>query len=122
MMDKKIRRGLKEALDQDLGEKTFDLIGNSGAGKSPIKEFSKKYRHESDPLEKELHDAFLKHLNDNQGSLSASRIAFPTLDGSTPVSFVDEREEQIMINTIQWLGSSVGQGFLRDLGYVKKEQ
>ena len=30
-----------------------------------------------------------------------------------------ERDEQVAATVIQWLGSPVGQGFLRDLGYVR---
>lgn len=33
-----------------------------------------------------------------------------------------EREEQVAATVIQWLGSPVGQGFLRDLGYEKREK
>ena len=32
------------------------------------------------------------------------------------------REEQVAATVIQWLGSPVGQGFLRDMGYEKKGQ
>lgn len=34
---------------------------------------------------------------------------------------VTERDAQIAATVIQWLGSPVGQGFLRDLGYEKKD-
>jgi hypothetical protein len=34
--------------------------------------------------------------------------------------FVEERERVVAATVIQWLGSPVGQGFLRDLGYVRK--
>ena len=77
-----------------------------------MEEYSKKYRHESNPLEKKFHDKFIEQ---NENELDYSRIAFPTLDGSIPISYVDEREMQIMINTIQWLGSPVGESFLKNL-------
>ena len=40
-------------------------------------------------------------------------------DQRFPVAPTD-REEQVAATVIQWLGSPVGQGFLRDLGYEKK--
>lgn len=33
-----------------------------------------------------------------------------------------EREEVVAATVVQWLGSPVGQTFLRDLGYKRKEQ
>ena len=33
-----------------------------------------------------------------------------------------DREKVVAATVIQWLGSPVGQGFLRDCGYVKKER
>lgn len=82
-----------------------------------MENLSKKYRHESNPEEKEFHDEFINRYGKD---VDFDRIAFPSKNGSDPVSLLNEREKQIMINTIQWLGSPVGQGFLRDLGFVKK--
>lgn len=36
-MTKKKQRGLKEALDQDLGQKSFDLIGTPSDNKEQLK-------------------------------------------------------------------------------------
>lgn len=75
---------------------------------------NKTYRHEQNPMEKQLHDNF---ITDNKAE-DMSRIAFGTLDGITPADFCNERELSIVISTIQWLGSSVGQSFLYDNGFT----
>lgn len=79
-----------------------------------MKNLSKAYRFESNPKEREF---VLKFNELNPRDLDISRIATPSLDGQTPVSFLNEREIQLVINTIQWLGSPVGQTFLRDCGF-----
>lgn len=44
-------------------------------------------------------------------------------NGSSPKDFLNEREKQIVYSTIQWLGSHVGECYLRDCGYeLKKEK
>jgi hypothetical protein len=82
-----------------------------------MEELSKEYRFKGNPEEEKFFKAFVEHTDDKD--IKMSQIVFPSLDGRTPVSFLDEREMQIVKNTIQWLGSPVGQGFLRDLGYKK---
>ena len=77
-------------------------------------ELDKKYRHASNPKEKEFHDEFIKQLCIDDYSY----IAFPTTDGATLVEHVTEREKQIMIKTKQWLGSPVGRTFLLMCEYV----
>ena len=37
--------------------------------------------------------------------------------GSTPNDFLSYREEQVVFSLIQWLGTHVGQSFLRECGY-----
>lgn len=39
--------------------------------------------------------------------------------GSPPRA--EDREREVAATIVQWLGSPVGQGFLRDLGYVRGE-
>ena len=73
---------------------------------------NKTYRFEQNPLEKQLHDDFA-----DTSALNMSRVAFGSLDGDTPSDFVNEREQSIMISTIQWLGSPMGQAFLREHGF-----
>lgn len=40
-------------------------------------------------------------------------------DGCPPTA--NARDETVAATVIQWLGSPVGQAFLRDLGYVRKK-
>jgi len=75
----------------------------------------KTYRHESNPKEKELHDKFIEQ----HGNGDMSMIIFPPKNGGlSPTEYLTEREEKIVISTIQWLGSPVGQNFLRDCGFI----
>jgi hypothetical protein len=79
----------------------------------------KTYRHKSNSQEKEFHDKFIKQHADNDMSM----IVFPPNgDGLSPSEYLSRREESIVITTIQWLGSPVGQGFLRECGFVKEEK
>ena len=51
-----------------------------------------------------------------------SNLAYLLCEGSQvgrPLEPSD-REHEVAATVIQWLGSPVGQGFLRDLGYEKK--
>lgn len=41
------------------------------------------------------------------------------LDGADVYQPATDRERVVAATVIQWLGSPVGQGFLRDLGYVR---
>ncbi len=82
----------------------------------------KTYRHESNPKEKELHDAFIKDFvedprGDNYKNDAIHRISMPQ-DGNRLTDYLSDREKQIVISTIQWLGSPVGQGFLDKCGFT----
>lgn len=77
---------------------------------------TKEYRFEQNPEEKAFHDAFIKECGE---PVDLARIVFGTLEGYTPKDWPTEREETICVNLIQWLGSPVGQSFLRELGYKK---
>ena len=80
----------------------------------------KTYRHESNPKEKELHDKFVEHVSHNHDTLS--RLVFgSTDDDNFPKEYLASKEEKIAISTIQWLGSPVGQNFLRDCGFELKD-
>ena len=59
---------------------------------------NKTYRHTNNPLEKKLHDSFIKeHLKPNR--------------------YLTDDEKRVAISTIQWLGSPVGQSFLMENGF-----
>jgi hypothetical protein len=80
-------------------------------------------RHKNNPKEKEFHDKFIELF---EGSWpyemdlvvfkpKLSSYYFPENDSLT------DREKRIVISTIQWLGSPVGQKFLNDVGFVNKK-
>ena len=76
----------------------------------------KTYRHESNPKEKELHDKFIKEYIDcEKWTCPVDLLIFPSC--MLPSDYLSDREKQIVISTIQWLGSPVGQSFLRDCGF-----
>ena len=82
----------------------------------------KTYRHKDNPKEKEFHDKF---IDDNKDQLFSGfdYIAFGQSDvGMKANDTLTERETRIMISTIQWLGSPVGQSFLRDCGFEQINQ
>lgn len=83
---------------------------------------NKTYRFETNPQEKVLHDQFIKEFDGERGSFLLSAIIFGWVDGrqSYPKEFLTEKEEDICLNLIQWLGSPVGQGFLDQCGYELK--
>jgi len=78
----------------------------------------KTNRHAQNPKEKELHDRFLKE----QGGEGMDLIVFGHGSQSLrPNDYLTDREKKIVLSTIQWLGSPVGQNFLYNCGF-KQEQ
>ena len=77
----------------------------------------KKYRHKDNPKEKELHDKFVERFDVE----SMSQIVLRVNGAGHPDRLLTEYEQRLMITTIQWLGSPVGQGFLRDCGFELKK-
>ena len=75
-------------------------------------------RHTQNPKEKELHDKFADLLDEGNISNNAvDKMVFGTTDYGDARDYLSDREKQIVISTIQWLGSPIGQGFLRDSGF-----
>ena len=84
---------------------------------------NKEYRFQDNPKEKEFHDKFKGMFDlDYTNSLLLSAIIFGWDDDrqSYPKEYLTEREEDICLNLIQWLGSPVGQGFLDNCGFIPK--
>lgn len=79
----------------------------------------KPYRFADNPKEKELFDTFVDEYYKNW-----NLIVFGQRDGvgNYPDGYLTEREENIVASTIQWLGSHVGQGFLKECGFELKEK
>lgn len=84
---------------------------------------TKEYRFKNNPKEKEFHDKFIELFNDNHGfgrkSLSAIVNGWANDRQNEPVEYLSEKEETICLHLIQWLGSSVGQAFLRSCGFAE---
>lgn len=78
----------------------------------------KMYRLVNNPKEKEFVEKFTQqHTNDN----GIDAIVFGTVDGLKQETFLTESEKRIVMSTIQWLGSPVGQGFLNECGFKKTD-
>jgi cupin superfamily acireductone dioxygenase involved in methionine salvage len=90
---------------------------NKTQAKQCIMEGYKTHRHVQNPKEKELHDNFLKNHN-RKGYEDMDLIVFGHGSQSMrPNDYLSDREKKIVLSTIQWLGSPVGKGFLRDCGF-----
>lgn len=82
----------------------------------------KTYRHNSNPEEKLFHDNFIEMFYRDgsvRKTLSAIVNGWSDTRQNTPEKYLSDKEEVVCINIIQWLGSPVGQGFLRNCGYEK---
>lgn len=79
---------------------------------------TKIFRHESNPTEKQIHDSFIKEFGTEE---QMARIGIGTHNGNNPIDYLDDHEKEIMINTVQWLGSPVGQGFLNMNGFYRQD-
>lgn len=78
----------------------------------------KQYRLSHNPMEQRFHDEFVFE----HGCQDMSMLVFPpNNNGMSPTEYLTEREEKIVMGTIQWLGSPVGSSFLQSLGYTKNE-
>jgi|TARA_B110000908_G_scaffold1583_1_gene2034 hypothetical protein len=78
---------------------------------------NKTYRHSNNPLEKKLHDSFIKqHVNDIE------MICVASDDGMKPNRYLTDDEKRIVISTVQWMGSPVGQNFLEENGFQLKDE
>jgi hypothetical protein len=74
------------------------------------------HRFADNPEEKRFAEAW--DTNNSQGRTLTYLLGIGDQRFPTPPL---ERDEQIAATVIQWLGSPVGQGFLRDLGYERKK-
>jgi hypothetical protein len=86
----------------------------------------KSYRWKNNPEEKRFYDAWqkmngytLEYPNEYSYG-SRQHMNYMLSDNGFPSVDVSERDEKVAAIVIQWLGSPVGQCFLRDLGYTKK--
>lgn len=77
------------------------------------------YRYNDNPEELRFAQAWYEENDKLPVSFQASLLEWIVGDGTSPGE-VSTRDTIIAATVIQWLGSPVGQCFLRDLGYEKK--
>lgn len=75
------------------------------------------YRFAENPEEKHFADAW----DAEHGPMGVGLLAHLLGDGITP-GFPTTRDHVVAATVIQWLGSPVGQVWLRDLGYERREK
>lgn len=75
----------------------------------------KDHRFSKNPLEEKI----VKKFIERHGDRDISMIVFPPSNssGMYPSEYLTDREEDIVVSTMQWLGSSVGQYFLSECGF-----
>ena len=81
---------------------------------------NKEYRFKDNPKEKEMHDKFIEMFKRDSSAnrcLSAIIFGWQNDNQTTPERYLTYDEENICLNLIQWLGSPVGQSFLRECGF-----
>lgn len=77
----------------------------------------KQHRFGQNPQEKILVDEFTKQFSRD---VTVDLIVFGhPPDSVNPKDYLSDRERDIVVSTIQWLGSHVGECFLESCGYVK---
>lgn len=77
---------------------------------------NKEYRFKDNPEEKIYHDEFIDMFTNSFTSIETlSSIIFGWKDGRQNVAKerLTEDEENICLNLIQWLGSPIGQSFVK---------
>jgi hypothetical protein len=85
---------------------------------------NKEYRFKDNPKEQEFHDNFIdmfKHDKSANNTLSAIVFGWENDRQQYPKEYLSEKEEDICVNIIQWLGSPVGQGFLNRCGFSRND-
>lgn len=79
------------------------------------------HRHSNNPKEKELHDSFISEFIDNKLSPNIiDKIIYGTNESGYAKDYLSDHEKRIVITTIQWLGSHVGESFLDKNGFKLK--
>lgn len=85
---------------------------------------NKEYRFKDNPKEQVFHNKFKERFamsDRTRNSLSAIIFGWKDASINYPNQYLTEKEEDICLNLIQWLGSPVGQEFLDSCGFVKKD-
>ena len=82
------------------------------------------HRHKSNPKEKELHDKFKAEIIEYKYSQDQiHRLVFGHSNNNIiPNDYLSDREQQIVLSAIQWLGSPVGQSFLKSCSFEQSNK
>lgn len=116
LLNEKIIKEIDDLMSGELSyEEAIYNINHHMGDDVEIIEGTKKHRHERELLEKKFHDEFINEYSNHLDSL-----VFGTNTVGDPKDELTNREKQIVINTIQWLGSGVGEGFLNKIGFELK--
>jgi hypothetical protein len=79
-------------------------------------ESPKASRFPREPEEERIYKAWVDLCEEGEGTFLQNM-----LDPGSPIPpQINQRDAEVATLTIQWLGSPVGQAFLRDLGYTKR--
>ncbi len=79
----------------------------------------KGHRLSENPMELKHLEVFNEKVDSKYSPNQMDYLVFGQ-NGNSPKDFLNEREKQIVYSTIQWLGSHVGECYLRDCGYELK--
>jgi hypothetical protein len=79
---------------------------------------NKEYRFNDNPKEKEFHDKFKQLFERDTTLLSAIIFGWSDNIQKHPKDFLTDKQEDVCLNLIQWLGSPVGQEFLDSCGFT----
>ena len=83
---------------------------------------TKEYRFKDNPLEKAFYEKWKEdHVSRNMKSHTTLEYLLAE-NPNEPMGECTDRDEYVASIVIQWLGSSVGQSFLRDCGFRKIEE
>ncbi len=83
-----------------------------------IKTFN-EHRRSSNPDEAKLYEVACKLKQDYSKLFDCAILGVDGRGNSN--GYLNQREEQIVFSTLQWLGSPVGKSFLKQSGYIKEE-
>jgi hypothetical protein len=80
----------------------------------------KGHRLSENPMELKHLEVFKEKIDSKYSPNQMDFLVFGQ-NGNSPKDFLSDREKQIVYSTIQWLGSHVGECYLRDCGYELKK-
>jgi len=83
---------------------------------------TKEYRFKYNPREKVFYDEWVASHESRRGKSHTTLEYLLAVDPNKPMGECTDRDDDVAALVIQWLGSPVGVSFLRDCGFVPKEE